>query len=103
MSTATLPSLSPPIILPPHVVVLENDDDHTFAYVTEVLVKVFKYSVAEAQKITMDVHKNGEAVVWTGQKEIAELKAEQVTNFGPDRHSNKIVNYPLGVRVEPAS
>ncbi len=102
MSVAALPQLVPPALLPPHVVVLENDNFHTFPYVTEVLIKVFKYSMAEAQKLTMDIHKHGEAIVWTGAKEVAELKAEQVTNFGSDSYAQIPVTFPLGVRVEPA-
>jgi len=100
-SAATMPELKSPAMLPPHVVVIENDDLHSFQYVTEVLVKVFKYSVPEAQKITMEIHKKGEAVVWTGSKEVAELKAEQVYNFGIDTYAKTPVTFPLGVRVEP--
>lgn len=102
MSVAALPQLVPSTLLPPHVVVLENDNFHTFPYVIEVLIKIFKYSLAEAQKLTTDVHRNGEAVVWAGAKEVAELKAEQVTNFGPDSYAQVPITFPLGVRVEPA-
>ncbi len=101
MSVAVEPKLKPPALLPPHVVILENDDKHTFLYVAEVLVTIFKYSLEEAKKVTLDIHRKGEAVVWTGQKEIAELKAEQVINFGIDSYGPHPVTFPLGVRVEP--
>lgn len=101
MATAVLPKLSNPKLLPPHVVVLLNDDKHTFPYVIEVLIKVFKYSLEEAKKITLEVHQEGEAIVWTGSKEVAELKAEQVTNFGDDNYGQKPVTFPLGVKVLP--
>ncbi len=101
MSTATVTELAPPLILPPHVVILENDTKHTFPYVVEMLLKVFKYSNDDAKRITLEIHHKGEAVVWTGQKEIAELKAEQVTTFGNDNYGPAPVTFPLGVRVEP--
>jgi len=101
MATATLPKTKPPTLLPPHAVILLNDDKHTFLYVIDVLIKVFKYSLEEAKKITLEIHEEGEAVVWTGSKEVAELKAEQVVNFGHDNYAPQPVTFPLGVRVVP--
>ncbi|MEM7682580.1 MAG: ATP-dependent Clp protease adaptor ClpS [Planctomycetota bacterium] len=88
--------------LPPYHVVLLNDDDHTFHYVIEVLMTVFGQNVADALKHTMEVHQKGRAAVWTGSKEVAELKRNQVRGFGPDVYASIEVRYPLGVKIEPA-
>lgn len=71
-------------ILPPYNVVLVNDDDHSFEYVIHMMRQVFGYQPERGMKIAQTVHEQGRAVVWTGQKEVGELKQEQVHAFGPD-------------------
>jgi ATP-dependent Clp protease adaptor protein ClpS len=86
---------------PPYAVVLLNDDDHTFEYVIEVLQRVFGYELEKAFVLTKQVHEEGQAVVWSGSLEVAELKREQVQGFGPDFYASKAVRYALGVRIVP--
>lgn len=86
---------------PPYTVILLNDDEHTFEYVVEIIQKVFKRSTQEAKALTMDIHKKGLAHVWSGTKELAELKVEQVQTFRNDPYSERPVKYPLGVVMEP--
>lgn len=86
---------------PPYAVVLLNDDDHTFEYVIEVLQRVFGYEIEKAFTLTKQVHEEGQAVVWSGSLEVAELKREQVIGFGPDFYASKAVRYALGVRIMP--
>ncbi|MEM6751178.1 MAG: ATP-dependent Clp protease adaptor ClpS [Planctomycetota bacterium] len=88
--------------LPPHHVVLLNDEDHTFEYVIEVLMTVFGKNPADAFRLTEHVHLKGRAAVWTGSKEVAELKRDQVRGYGPDFFASITVRYPLGVKIEPA-
>src|SRR5580698_6442514 len=86
---------------PPYAVIVENDDLHTFEYVIEVLQKVFGYDVQKALLLTSQVHNAGQALVWSGALELAELKRDQIKGFGTDNHGSKPVTFPLGVRVEP--
>jgi ATP-dependent Clp protease adaptor protein ClpS len=86
---------------PPYAVVILNDNDHTFMYVTDAIMKVFKYDEQKAIKLTTQVHKEGRAVVWTGSLEVAELKREQVRGMGADKWAVAKVDYPLGVDLEP--
>jgi ATP-dependent Clp protease adaptor protein ClpS len=85
---------------PPYAVIVENDDLHTFAYVIEVLQKVLGLSLQDAHLLTATVHLTGEAVVWSGALEVAELKRDQIRGFGPDHYAPKPVTFPLGVRLE---
>ena len=92
---------SKPKTLPPYTVIIENDNEHTFPYVIEILQKVFAYPLAQCDQLTMTVHSQGEAAVWSGPKEVAELKRDQIRGCGPDFHAAKTVHFPLGVRIEP--
>ena len=49
----------------------------------------------------MEAHNTGRAVVWTGPKEVAELKAEQMQSFHETRDDGRKLG-PLGVTIEPA-
>lgn len=89
-------------LLPPYNVILENDDEHSMDFVIEVLGKVFKFELAKLFQLMMTAHESGLAIVWTGSKEVAELKAEQMTTFHETRERDKKDLGPLGVRIEPA-
>jgi len=87
--------------VPPYNVILENDDFHSFQFVVEVLRKALGYSATRAQQLTKQAHTTGRAVVWTGPKEVAELKADQITTFHEDRSDGTKLG-PLGCTIEPA-
>ena len=63
---------SKPRLLPPYHVIIENDDYHSFEFVIAVLCKALGYSVERASLFTLEAHNSGQAVVWTGAKEVAE-------------------------------
>jgi|SRR5690606_26635565 len=86
---------------PPYAVIVENDDLHTFDYVILALMKVCGHSQLKALELAMEVHVSGRAVVWSGALEVAELKRDQIREFGPDTFASKPVTFPLGVYVEP--
>lgn len=86
---------------PPYVLIVHNDEEHTFAYVIEVLQRVCGHDLAKATQLTTQVHHAGRAAVWTGTKELAELKRDQIRGFGPDFYAMKPVKFPLGVTIEP--
>ena len=87
--------------LPPYNVILENDDHHTFEFVVEVLRKALGVTEQKAVILTSEAHNSGRAVVWTGSKEVAELKAEQIQSFHEIRANGQKLG-PLGVVIEPA-
>jgi ATP-dependent Clp protease adapter protein ClpS len=47
------------------------------------------------------IHFRGRAIVWSGSKEVAELKRDQIRSAGPDFHASTKVEFPLGVVIEP--
>jgi ATP-dependent Clp protease adaptor protein ClpS len=88
--------------LPPYHVILENDDHHSMEFVIAVLRKVFGYTEAKAYTLMLTAHTTGRAVVWTGAKEVAELKVEQIRTFHEDRSPNGPKLGPLSCCIEEA-
>ena len=86
---------------PPYSVIVHNDDRHTWPYVIDVLQKVFGHSTELAYQLTSQVHFQGQAHVWSGTLELAELKRDQIRGFGKDFYAEKTVTFPLGVTIEP--
>lgn len=66
----------------PWVVIVWNDPINLMSYVTFVLQKLFGYSRAKAEKLMMDVHTQGRAVVSTGAREKAELDVFRLHEHG---------------------
>jgi ATP-dependent Clp protease adaptor protein ClpS len=88
---------------PPYHVILENDDFHTMDFVIEVLQKVFNFELTKAFQLMMHAHEKGEAIVWTGSKEVAELKLDQMQTFHQKHPDSGKELGPLGCRIEPAA
>ncbi len=88
--------------LPPYNVILENDDFHSFEFVIDVLRKALGYTEQRAFLLTQQAHTSGRAVVWTGSKEVAELKIEQIRTFHEIRAADGAKLGPLGCTIEPA-
>jgi ATP-dependent Clp protease adaptor protein ClpS len=88
--------------IPPYHVILENDDYHSFEFVVDVLRKAFGYSEERSFQLTTLAHTSGRAVVWTGPKEVAELKAEQVRTYHEIRAVDAARLGPLRCTIEPA-
>jgi len=86
---------------PPYAVILHNDDVNGMDFVVETIIKVFGYAPAKALRLTIQAHFAGRACVWTGHRELAELKAEQLLSRGPDPIMARFGASPLGVSVEP--
>ena len=57
----------------PWLVIVWNDPINLMSYVTYVLQKLFGYPRAKAEKLMLDVHYKGKAVVSSGNREKAEL------------------------------
>src|SRR4051812_17348718 len=65
-------------------VVLLNDADHSYNYVTTLLREVFRFPVAKAVEMAGTMTKTGRAVCMTTHREHAEFKRDQVMTFGKD-------------------
>lgn len=83
-------------LLPPYNVILENDDYHSVTFVVSVLCEALGYPVERSYQLMLQAHTSGRAIVWTGAKEVAELKVEQIRTFHEKPHG------PLGCTIEPA-
>ncbi len=86
---------------PPYAVVVYNDDEHTFAYVIETFMKVFGYPAEKGYQLALAIHLSGQTVVWSGTRELAELKRDQIRSAGPDFYATQKVDFPLRVTIEP--
>jgi ATP-dependent Clp protease adaptor protein ClpS len=76
-------------------VVLLNDDYTTMDFVVAVLELVFHKPALEAEKIMLDVHKNGRGVAGLYTEDIARTKASQVHTLAAQKQ------FPLACVVEP--
>lgn len=76
-------------------VIYLNDNTTAMEFVIESLIDVFDYTPTTAEKITVDIHESGSAVVAILPYEIAEQKGIEVTV------SARGAGYPLQVKLEP--
>ena len=68
---------------PNYRVVLINDDHNTFEHVEDCLKKhIPGMTESRARSLTLKVHNEGSAIVWTGPKEVAELYYEALKSEG---------------------
>lgn len=65
-------------------VVLWDDDNHTYFYVTRMLRELFGHPIERARELTLQVDKQGSAICLTTTREHAELKQDQVHAYGKD-------------------
>ena len=75
---------STPKLIPRYHVVLLDDNDHTYEYVIEMLSQLFGHSRATAFKMACEVDFTGRVIVYTGSKERAEFKRDQIHGYGAD-------------------
>jgi ATP-dependent Clp protease adapter protein ClpS len=71
-------------------------------FVVGVLVKVLGCAEEWALQLMLEAHHSGRSVIWTGPKEVAELKAEQVHTYHEKRGADGQDLGPLGCVIEPA-
>ncbi len=69
---------------PPYNVVLMNDDDHTYAYVVEMLGRLFGHDPGRAFRMAQEVDSSGLVIVDTTTFERAEFKRDQIHAYGAD-------------------
>lgn len=66
----------------PWLVIVWNDPINLMTYVTYVLQKLFNYPRAKAEKLMLQVHHEGRAVVSSGSREKAELDCFRLHAYG---------------------
>jgi ATP-dependent Clp protease adaptor protein ClpS len=76
-------------------VLLHNDDFTTMEFVVEVLLRYFRKSATEANRIMLEVHHKGVGVAGVYTREMAETKIAQVTELAQER------GFPLLLTMEP--
>lgn len=80
-----------------HYVLLHNDDYTTMEFVVEILEGVFHKPSAEAFRLMMQVHTQGQALCGTYPYEIAETKVSAVHERAHEH------GFPLRASIEDAS
>jgi ATP-dependent Clp protease adaptor protein ClpS len=66
----------------PWIVIVWNDPINLMSYVTFVFQKLFGYSRQKAERLMLDVHEKGRAVVSNGTREKAELDVFRLHEHG---------------------
>jgi ATP-dependent Clp protease adaptor protein ClpS len=69
-------------LTPPWVTIVWNDPVNLMDYVTFVFQTYFGYSKSKAQKLMMQVHKEGKSVVSNGTREAMERDVEAMHTYG---------------------
>ena len=62
----------------PWQVIVHDDPVNLMDYVTWVFMRVLGYPKERAEKHMLEVHHHGRSVVWTGEREKAELYTQQL-------------------------
>ena len=66
----------------PWITLVWNDPVNLMSYVTFVFQSYFGYSKAKAERLMLDVHNKGRAVVSTGSRERMETDTEALQGYG---------------------
>ena len=67
---------------PPWITLVWNDPVNLMSYVTYVFQTYFGYSLEKAEKLMLDVHQKGKAVVSNGPREKMERDTEAMQGYG---------------------
>ncbi len=62
----------------PWNVVVHNDPVNLMSYVSLIFRRIFGFSREQAEHHMMEVHELGRSIVWTGEREKAELFVQQL-------------------------
>jgi|SRR3990172_6434193 len=73
-----------PLKIPQYHVVLLDDNDHTYDYVIEMLMQIFRHSQSTAFLMACEVDSKGRVIVDTTTRDRAELKRDQIHAYGAD-------------------
>ena len=71
-------------LIPLYHVILLDDNEHTYDYVIEMLMDLFKHGRETAFQMAYEVDTRKRVIVDTIYKERAELKKQQIESYGAD-------------------
>lgn len=77
-------------------VILYNDDFTTFDFVKMMLMRVFRKSDAEAERLTLQVHREGKAIVGVYTYDVALSRRRKALMMAREE------SFPLRIECEPA-
>jgi ATP-dependent Clp protease adaptor protein ClpS len=89
-------------LTPQFHVVLLDDDDHTYDYVIEMLMRLFLKSESEAYNNAVEVDATGRTIVITCELEQAEFARDQIHGYGADWRMPRCKG-SMSAIVEPAA
>ena len=69
------------VLAPTWNVIVLDDPVTLMGYVTRTFMQVFGYPQEKAQRLMMEVHQQGRAIVWTGAREQAEIYAQKLQAY----------------------
>jgi ATP-dependent Clp protease adaptor protein ClpS len=110
VTTPSVPTVQParvdeasvePILEPRYHLVLLDDDDHTYAYVIEMLGRVFGYEPEKAYALACIVDSEGRVTVETASHEQVTGHQQQIHSYGKD-HRIWRCKGSMSAVVEPA-
>ena len=87
---------------PLYHVILLNDEDHTYDYVIEMLVKIFGMTESKAYSHAVEVDTAGTTILLTCELGKAELKRDQIHAYGPDYRLPRSTGSMAAI-IEPAA
>jgi ATP-dependent Clp protease adaptor protein ClpS len=70
------------VVATPWVTIVWNDPVNLMSYVTYVFQKYFGYSKKKAEKLMMEVHRDGKSVVSSGTREEMERDVQAMHEYG---------------------
>ena len=85
--TTVLPEIDDAVVdrlEPLYDLILLDDNDHTYDYVVEMLVKILSISEAAAFRHAVEVDEEGRTRLLTASFEEVQAKCQQVRNYGAD-------------------
>lgn len=87
---------------PLYNVLLFDDDEHSYAYVVEMMMVLFGMTAEEGFNVAYEVDHIGQAVVMTAEYERALDAQKKIIGYGPDyRMPNS--RGSMGATIEPAT
>lgn len=89
-------------LAPLYHVVLLDDDDHTYDYVIEMLVKLFLKTTDEAFRHAVEVDQTGRTIVMTCDLQAAQYARDQIHGYGADPRMPQCKGSMSAV-IEPAT
>src|SRR5579885_3151678 len=104
MATVALPEIDDEVIdrlEPLYNLILLDDDDHTYDYVVEMLVKIFGFTETVAFRHAVEVDTDGRTLLLTCELEEAQRKRDEIHAYGADWRLERSKGSMTAV-IEPA-